>query len=342
MRGLSSSSHARATVDGQTGVMSWFWKGLVVLLLALLGGMIGRPLATLRTMLRMIEETNGLTKRIGIEVQIETALGLLNLREIASCDDRIEDLILGPADMSASLGLPTVTAGEPIPGYETLDHFHYVLTHINIAARANNLQAIGGPYLLIRDLEGFRAAAMRERALGYDGKWALHPDQIAICNEMFAPSQEQFDKANHVLEAYREATHGEERKGAVMFGDEMIDEASRKMAAVHAALEAPLAGQRVAVIGCGPIGLMAIAVARMAGAVFIGVSDVSAPRLALARRMGADLVLDARTDDVAARLAAGERPSRGASPSRWAAAGPCRARTTTSRTATGARTRAAR
>ncbi|HLF22786.1 MAG TPA: CoA ester lyase [Burkholderiales bacterium] len=185
-------------------------------------------------MLRMIEENMGFDKRIGIEVQIETALGLLNLPQIAACDDRIEDLILGPADMSASLGLPTVTAGEAIPGYENLDHFHYVLTHINIAARANNLQAIGGPFLLIRDLDGFRAAAMRERALGYDGKWALHPDQVAVLNEVFSPTQDEFDKAESVLEHYKYVTEVE-RKGAVMFGKEMIDEASRKMAEQFAA-----------------------------------------------------------------------------------------------------------
>jgi citrate lyase subunit beta / citryl-CoA lyase len=185
-------------------------------------------------MLRMIEDNMGFEKRIGIEVQVETALGLKNLHDIAESDDRIEDLILGPADMSASLGLPTVTAGEPIPGYETLDHFHYVLTHINIAARANNLQAIGGPYLLIRDLEGFRAAAMRERALGYDGKWALHPDQINILNEVFAPTQDEYDKAEAILEYYEHVTTVD-RKGAVMFGKEMIDEASRKMAEQFAA-----------------------------------------------------------------------------------------------------------
>jgi citrate lyase subunit beta/citryl-CoA lyase len=185
-------------------------------------------------MLRMIEENSAFTKRIGIEVQIETALGLLNLRDIAAADDRIEDLILGPADMSASLGLPTVTAGEEIPGYENLDHFHAVLTQINIAARAHNLQAIGGPYLLIRDLEGFRKAAMRERALGYDGKWALHPDQVAVLNEVFAPTQDEYDKAEAVLEHYEHVTTVE-RKGAVMFGKEMIDEASRKMAEQFAA-----------------------------------------------------------------------------------------------------------
>lgn len=180
-------------------------------------------------LLRMIEDTNGLDKRIGLEVQIETALGLQNIRDIAAASDRIEDLILGPADMSASLGLPTVTAGAPIPGYENLDHWHYVLMHINIAARARNLQIIDGPYLLIRDLDGFRAAAMRARALGYDGKWALHPDQVAILNEVFTPTQEEFDKAEAILEHYKYVTEVE-GVGAVMFGKEMIDEASRKMA----------------------------------------------------------------------------------------------------------------
>jgi len=180
-------------------------------------------------LLRMIEDNEGLDKRIGLEVQIETALGLKNIQEIAQASPRIEDLILGPADMSASLGLPTVTAGAPIPGYETLDHWHYVLTHINIAARANNLQSIDGPYLLIRDLDGFRAAAMRARALGYDGKWALHPSQVDVLNEVFTPTQDEYDKAEAILEHYAYVTEVE-RKGAVMFGKEMIDEASRKMA----------------------------------------------------------------------------------------------------------------
>jgi citrate lyase subunit beta/citryl-CoA lyase len=180
-------------------------------------------------LLRMIEENNGIEHRIGLEVQIETALGLQNISAIADASDRIEDLILGPADMSASLGLPTVTAGEPIPGYENLDHWHYVLMHINIAARARNLQVIDGPYLLIRDLDGFRAASMRARALGYDGKWALHPSQVDILNEVFAPTQDEFDKAEAMLEHYKHVSEVE-RKGAVMFGNEMIDEASRKMA----------------------------------------------------------------------------------------------------------------
>lgn len=179
-------------------------------------------------LLRMTEENLGLEKRIGLEVQIETATGLRNIHEIAAASERTETLIFGPADMSASLGLPTVTAGLPMPGYPG-DHWHHVLSTILIAARHVGVQAIDGPYLLIKDLDGFREMAERARALGYDGKWALHPGQVDVLNEVFSPSQEEFDKAAAMLEAYRHATEVE-RRGAVMFGTEMIDEASRKMA----------------------------------------------------------------------------------------------------------------
>ena len=96
-------------------------------------------------------------------------------------------------------------------------------------ARAYGLQAIDGPFAAIRDLDGMREVARRSRLLGMDGKWALHPDQIAIANEVYSPEQEQFDLAVAILEAYRVATD-EEGRGAVMFNGEMIDEASRKMA----------------------------------------------------------------------------------------------------------------
>ncbi|MDP9067256.1 MAG: CoA ester lyase [Actinomycetota bacterium] len=179
-------------------------------------------------MLRMIETNTDLDKRIGLEIQIETATGLRNVHEIAHASDRAETIILGPADMSASLGLPTVTAGLPMPGYPG-DHWHYVLERILIAGRDAGLQVIDGPYLLIKDLDGFREMAMRARALGYDGKWALHPGQIDVLNEVFTPTQEEYDKAEALLDAYKYSTEID-RRGAVMFGNEMIDEASRKMA----------------------------------------------------------------------------------------------------------------
>ena len=124
--------------------------------------------------------------------------------------------------------MPVLTGGVQIPEYPG-DHFHYVFSKILMAGRANGLQVIDGPFLKIREPELFRDYCNRTRVLGYDGKWALHPDQVTILNEMFSPTQEQFDRAWDILEAYRLATE-DEGKGAVMFGDEMIDEASRKMA----------------------------------------------------------------------------------------------------------------
>jgi citrate lyase subunit beta/citryl-CoA lyase len=184
-------------------------------------------------LLRMIEETNGFSKRIGLEAQIENAPGLTNIDEIAAASDRLETLIFGPGDMAAAMGMPHSTVGQIVEKYPG-DHWHWILMRILVAARNQNLQVIDGPYAAIRDLDGFREVATRSRQLGYDGKWALHPDQITILNEVFAPSQEEYDRAEDILEAYQKATE-EDRRGAVLFGEEMIDEASRKMAAVHAA-----------------------------------------------------------------------------------------------------------
>jgi citrate lyase subunit beta / citryl-CoA lyase len=184
-------------------------------------------------LLRMIEETNGFQRKIGLEAQIENAPGLTNIDEIAAASDRLETLIFGPGDMAAAMGMPHSTVGQVVDKYPG-DHWHWILMRILVAARNQNLQAIDGPYAAIRDLDGFREVATRSRQLGYDGKWALHPDQITILNEVFAPSQEEYDRAEDILEAYQKATD-EDRRGAVLFGDEMIDEASRKMAAVHAA-----------------------------------------------------------------------------------------------------------
>jgi citrate lyase subunit beta/citryl-CoA lyase len=180
------------------------------------------------TLLDQIEATLGLDKRIGLEVQIETATGITNIDEIATASDRTETLIFGPADMSASLGLPTLTAGLPMPDYPG-DHWHFILSRILVAARNAGLQAIDGPYLVIKGLEQFREMSQRARSLGYDGKWALHPGQIDVLNDVFTPTQDEFDKSAAILEAYRTATD-DQRTGAVMFGTEMIDEASRKMA----------------------------------------------------------------------------------------------------------------
>jgi citrate lyase subunit beta/citryl-CoA lyase len=180
-------------------------------------------------LLRQVEIASGLPiGHIGIEAQIETTRGLINVEEICAASPRLETIIFGPADFAASMEIPVLTGGVQIPDYPG-DHFHYVFSKILMAGRANGLQVIDGPYLYIRDSDGFRDYCKRTRTLGYDGKWALHPDQVTILNEVFSPTQEQFDKAWDILEAYRVATE-DEGKGAVMFGEEMIDEASRKMA----------------------------------------------------------------------------------------------------------------
>ena len=180
-------------------------------------------------LLRQVEIAAGLPiGHVGIEAQIETARGLINVEEICAASSRLETIIFGPADFAASMEMPVLTGGVEIADYPG-DHFHYVFSKILMAGRANGLQVIDGPYLFIRDSDGFRKYTNRAKNLGYDGKWALHPDQVAILNELFSPTQQQFDRALAILDAYRLATETE-GKGAVMFGDEMIDEASRKMA----------------------------------------------------------------------------------------------------------------
>lgn len=180
-------------------------------------------------LLRQVEIASGLPiGHVGIEAQIETARGLINVEEICAASPRLETIVFGPADFAASMEMPVLTGGVHVADYPG-DHFHYVFNKILMAGRANGLQVIDGPFLYIRDLDGLRDYSNRARNLGFDGKWALHPDQVTVLNEVFSPTQEQFDKAWEIIDAYREATEGE-GKGAVMFGSEMIDEASRKMA----------------------------------------------------------------------------------------------------------------
>jgi citrate lyase subunit beta/citryl-CoA lyase len=189
----------------------------------------GAEVVAMDLLLTQVEINSGLPPgHIGIEAQIETARGLTNVEEICAASRRVETVILGPVDLSASMGMPSLAGGLLIPEYPG-DYFHYVFMKILMAGRANGLQVIDGPYVRVRDPEGFREYAQRAQVLGYDGKWSLHPDQIGILNEVFAPTQEQFDKAWEIVDAYRQATEGD-RKGAVMLGDEMIDEASRKVA----------------------------------------------------------------------------------------------------------------
>jgi citrate lyase subunit beta / citryl-CoA lyase len=187
-------------------------------------------------LLTQIEKTMGWPAgRIGIEAQIENAQGLMNVEAIAAASPRLETIVFGPADFMASINMKSLVVGEQPPGYPA-DAYHYILMRILIAARAHDLQAIDGPYLQIRNADGYREVARRAAALGFDGKWVLHPDQIAAANEIFSPSQEDYDHAELILDAYDWCTSAAGgARGSAMLGDEMIDEASRKMALVIAA-----------------------------------------------------------------------------------------------------------
>jgi citrate lyase subunit beta/citryl-CoA lyase len=188
-------------------------------------------------LLTQIEKTMGFeVGRIGIEAQIENAQGLIAIDAIAAASPRVETLIFGPADFMASINMRSLVVGEQPPGYDVGDAYHHILMSILMAARAHDLQAIDGPYLQIRDVDGFRRVAGRSAALGFDGKWVLHPGQIDAANEIYAPTQEDFDHAELILDAYAWSTsEAGGAKGSAMLGDEMIDEASRKMAIVVAA-----------------------------------------------------------------------------------------------------------
>jgi citrate lyase subunit beta/citryl-CoA lyase len=190
-------------------------------------------------LLTQLEQAIGRSASIGIDAQIEDPRGLAQVDAIAAASDRLEALVFGPADFMASIGMPSLTVGQADAGYQG-DAFYYPLMRILVAARANGLQAIDGPYVKVRDVDGFRRAAASVAALGFDGKWVLHPDQITAGNEMFTPRQADYDRAELILDAYDQATTVDQR-GAVMLNDEMIDEAMRKMA-VRVALKGRAAG----------------------------------------------------------------------------------------------------
>lgn len=193
--------------------------------------------AALDLLLTQLERALGLeVGGLGLEIQIESAAGLVNVDAIAQASARIESLIFGPADFMASVNMRSLIVGEQPAGYDVGDAYHYVLARLLIAARAHDRQVIDGPYLQIRDLDGFRRIARRSAALGYDGKWVLHPEQIEAANEVYSPTQSDYDRAELILDAYEWHTSAAGGgRGAVMLGDEMIDEASRKMALVVAA-----------------------------------------------------------------------------------------------------------
>ena len=170
--------------------------------------------------------------RSAIEAQIENAAGLVAVEQIATASPRLAALIFGPADFMASVGMRSLAIGARPQGYQG-DAFHYVHLRLLMAARAAGLQAIDGPYAAISDRTGLQADAASIAALGFDGKWVVHPSQIDPVNAAFAPDQQSYDRAEQNIDAYDQATT--QQRGAVMLDDEMIDEATRKLALVTAA-----------------------------------------------------------------------------------------------------------
>jgi malyl-CoA/(S)-citramalyl-CoA lyase len=195
-------------------------------------------------MLTQIEAATGAKKRIGIEMIIETALGMANINEIAGASKRNESLHFGVADYAASIKAKTVNIGGPHPDYGVLtdknaegkrdffwaDPWHYALSRMVVAARAYGLRALDGPFGDFSDAEGFRAQARRSAVLGCEGKWAIHPSQVALANEVFSPSEAEVKNAKRVLDAMLQAQ--KEGKGAVALDGKLIDNASIKQAQV--------------------------------------------------------------------------------------------------------------
>lgn len=146
------------------------------------------------------------------EAQIETARGLAFCEQIAAAPG-LEALVLGPGDLAASLGVPELTIGKGA-------HIAYALARVAVAARAFGLQVVDGPFTALDDLAGLRASAARSRALGYDGKWCIHPRHVAVCNEAYTPTPGELERARRILEV----------SGVARLDGEMVDEASRRMA----------------------------------------------------------------------------------------------------------------
>ena len=178
-------------------------------------------------LLTQIEQSLGTSHRIGIEVLIETALGMANVEAIAQSSPRLEAMHFGVADFAASVRARTVVIGGLNPDYPG-DQWHAALSRMVVACRAYGLRAIDGPFGDFNDPEGYIAGAKRAAALGYEGKWAIHPSQIKLANEVFTPSPAEAERARRMLAAVEEAARM--GRGAAQLDGKMIDAASARMA----------------------------------------------------------------------------------------------------------------
>jgi malyl-CoA/(S)-citramalyl-CoA lyase len=178
-------------------------------------------------MVNQIEQGRGYATRVGLEALIETALGMANVEAIAQFGGRLEALHFGVADYSASMRARTTNIGGLNPMYPG-DQWHASITRMVVACRAYGLRPIDGPFGDFNDPEGYKDGARRAAALGCEGKWAIHPSQVALANEVFSPPEAEVTKARRIIAALREAEA--QGKGAAQLDGRMIDAASEKMA----------------------------------------------------------------------------------------------------------------
>jgi len=202
-----------------------------------------------------IEAAVGRKKKLGFEIIIESALGMANVEAIAAASPRNESLHFGPADYAASIKARTVGIGGFNADYAMLadaqpdgsrplhfgDPWHFALSRIAVAARARGLRAVDGPYGNFSDPEGFKAQARRSVSLGYEGKWAIHPSQVALANDMFSPTEAEVGQAKRILDAMEQAR--KDGLGAVTLDGKLIDLASIRQAQVMVQASAIIAGR---------------------------------------------------------------------------------------------------
>jgi citrate lyase beta subunit len=185
---------------------------------------------TVATILRSLEAAVGARHPIGLETQIESAAGLAHCEAVAAASPRVEALVFGPGDYAASVRMPLAAIGMPdhwdtgYPGHR----WDYPLQRILAAARAAGVRAIDGPYADFRDRDGFHRSCLVARALGYDGKWCIHPDQVPIANQVFSADEAEINWAQEVLAAHAEAEHA--GRGSFALNGQMVDAATLRMA----------------------------------------------------------------------------------------------------------------
>ncbi len=178
-------------------------------------------------MVNQIEMAKGFTTRVGLEALIETALGMANVEAIAQFGGRLEALHFGVADFAASMRARTTNIGGLNPDYPG-DQWHAAIARMVTACRAYGLRPIDGPFGDFSDPEGYRAGARRAAALGCEGKWAIHPSQVSLANEVFSPTEAEVTRARRIIEELRAAEA--QGKGAASLDGKMIDAASERMA----------------------------------------------------------------------------------------------------------------